>query len=123
MYETSNFTNLSNDPNTPKPCGYKVILAMPKVKEKTDGGLYLTDDHKDREGLASILGYVVALGPDAYGDPARFPNGPWCAAGDWVVIKPYAGTRITVGGQEFRIINDNTVEAVVSDPTHFKRAI
>ena len=105
----------------PVPKGYKILVAMPKVEEKTEGGVFLPDELKDLEQTASIAGFVVALGPDAYGDNKRFPSGPWCKEGDFVVFRSYSGTKFSVAGQEFRLINDDTVEAVVDDPRHFKR--
>ena len=69
-----------------------------------------------------MCGYVLKLGPDAYQDKNRFPSGPWCQEGDWVVFRPYSGTRMKIYGKEFRLINDDTVEAVVEDPTGVVRA-
>jgi co-chaperonin GroES (HSP10) len=64
---------------------------------------------------------VLALGPDCYGDKGRFPTGPWCKAGDFVLVRSYSGTRFKVRGQELRLINDDMVEAVVEDPRGFSR--
>ena len=62
------------------------------------------------------------MGPDCYKDYAKFPTGPWCSEGDWVVMRAYSGTRINIHGKEFRLINDDTVEAVVNDPRGIQRA-
>lgn len=105
----------------PQPKGYKVLLAIPEVSEKTDGGVFLPDDIRSRENKASMIGLVVSMGDDAYGDKKRFPSGPWCKTGDWVVIRSYAGTAMVVQGQDFRLINDDSVEAVVRDPREIKR--
>ena len=95
---------------------------MPKADEKTDGGIVkATQTIKDEE-VSNICGYVLKLGPECYKDTNRFPSGPWCQKGDWVVFGAYSGTRMKMYGQEFRLINDDTVEAVVDDPTGVVRA-
>lgn len=106
----------------PDPKGYKLLIALPKVKEKTDGGVFIPEDRRDAEGTASIIGFVVSMGDDAYGDKTKFPNGPWCKTGDFVIFRSYSGTRFKVQGEEFRLINDDTVEAVVDDPRGYSRA-
>ena len=105
----------------PTPTGYRILIAALKVADKTDGGVLLPDSHKDREAVASVVGFVLALGPDAYASKDKFPNGPYCKEGDFVIFRSYSGTRISVEDQEFRIINDDTVEAVVDDPRGYKR--
>lgn len=120
MYEKPDTDGI--DPlKMPTPKGYKVLVAIPKVSETTKGGVRLPDSHVDREQTACIVGFVVALGPDAYSDPKRFPNGPYCKEGEFVIFRSYSGTRVRVSGQEFRIINDDTVEAVVDDPRGYER--
>jgi co-chaperonin GroES (HSP10) len=106
----------------PDPKGYKLLVAIPNVEEKTSGGVIRPDDLVSREEVASIFGFVVACGPDAYGDKKKFPSGPWCEKGDFVMFRSYSGTRFKIGGQEFRLINDDTVEAVVDDPRNIERA-
>jgi len=106
----------------PKPSGYRIMLAMPAVKEKTEGGLFLADSHKQQEQVAAVVGYVVAVGPDAYKDTSKFPNGPWCKVGDWVVCRTYSGTRVKIHGQEFRFVNDDTIDGVIEDPSGVERA-
>jgi len=76
----------------------------------------------DAESTASIIGFVVKLGPDAYKDDKKFPSGPWCKEGEFVVFRSYSGTRFKYAGKEFRLINDDSVEAVVDDPRGYKRA-
>lgn len=106
----------------PEPRGWKILVAMPEVEESTKGGiLKATSTMKDEE-VSNICGYVLKLGPDAYSDKNRFPSGPWCESGDWVVFRAYSGTRMKMYGKEFRLINDDTVEAVVEDPTGVVRA-
>ena len=106
----------------PKPQGYKLLIATLDVSQKTDGGVYLPDQLKDAEQTASIIGYVLDAGPDAYSDPDKFPHGPYCKEGDFVIFRSYSGTRFKIMDKEFRLINDDTVEAVVEDPRGYKRA-
>ncbi len=106
----------------PVPSGYRILLAMPEMKEQTDGGIFLADKHKEQEQVASVVGFVVAMGPDAYKDPAKFPNGPWCKEGDWVICRTYSGTRIKIHGKEFRFVNDDTIDGVIDDPRGIERA-
>lgn len=106
----------------PEPAGYRILIAMPEVDEKTDGGIIKASQTVRDEEVSNICGYVLKIGPDAYGDQRRFPNGPYCKEGDWVVFRAYSGTRIKIYGKEFRLINDDTVEAVVEDPTGVVRA-
>jgi len=106
----------------PVPAGYKILVAMPKVEEKTEGGIYRPDNLITLEQTASIFGCVMTLGPDAYANKEKFPNGAWCKPGDWVVFRSYSGTRFRLEGTEYRLINDDTVEAVVDDPRKIERA-
>lgn len=106
----------------PAPQGYRLLIALPDMEAKTEGGVFLPDDHKSREETASIIGFVISVGPDAYKDASRFPSGPWCKEGDFVIFRSYSGTRFKISGREFRLINDDTVEAVVDDPRGYKRA-
>lgn len=107
----------------PEPAGYRLLIAIPKVDEKTKGGVYRPDELKTREETASIVGMVVKMGKDAYASLERFPNGAWCREGDFVMFRSYAGTRFSVEGNEFRVINDDTVEAVVDDPRGIIRGV
>lgn len=123
MYaETYDSGTLSEMTDLVRPVGYKILIAMPKVLEKTKGGIFVPDDLKTREHTASIVGVVVALGPEAYSDITRYPNGPWCKIGDTILFRSYSGTRFKYKDQEFRHINDDTVEAIVSDPSKIERA-
>lgn len=106
----------------PQPAGYRILVAIPKLNNKTDGGVLLPDQLKDLEETATIIGYVLSMGTGAYKDAQRFPDGPWCKVGDFVIFRSYSGTRFKIEDQEFRIINDDTVEAVVDDPRGYKRA-
>jgi co-chaperonin GroES (HSP10) len=106
----------------PEPKGFKLLIALPEFKELTDSGIYLPDQVREKESLATIVGFVLKMGDMAYKDESKFPTGPWCKQGDWVLFRAYSGTRIKIHGQEFRLINDDTVEAVVDDPRGFARA-
>ena len=106
----------------PEPKGYKLIIAIPKLEEKTQGGVIIPDKLKGLEQTASIIGLVIALGEAAYKDTEKFPDGPYCKEGDFVIFRSYSGTRFKLRGEEFRLINDDTVEAVVDDPREYTRA-
>lgn len=106
----------------PEPTGYKLLIKPLEVKEKTDSGIYMPDALKNAEQTASVIGFVVKVGPDAYKDTDKFPNGPYCKEGDFVIFRSYSGTRFKIDKQEFRLINDDTVEAVVDDPRGYTRA-
>ena len=106
----------------PAPKGWKILIAMPKADEKSKGGIIKATSTIQDEEVSNICGYVLKLGDECYNDPNRFPSGAWCQKGDWVLFRAYSGTRIKMYGQEFRLINDDTVEAVVDDPTGVVRA-
>ena len=106
----------------PEPKGYKLLIAIPKLEEKTQGGVIIPDKLKGLEQTASIVGLVIALGDAAYKDAEKFPDGPYCKEGDFVIFRSYSGTRFKLRGEEFRLINDDTVEAVVDDPREYARA-
>lgn len=122
MYSVDKIEDPEVRAKLPKPSGYRLLIAMPEVSEKTDGGVFLPDELKSMESTASIIGYVLDMGPEAYADKEKFPEGPWCLAGDFVIFRAYSGTRFKVMGKEFRLINDDTVEAVVEDPRGYSRA-
>ena len=106
----------------PTPSGYRILCALPEVDEKTGGGLYKSDQTKQYEELTTPVLFVLQIGPDAFKDPTRFPSGPWCKEGDFILTRPMAGTRVKIHGREFRIINDDSVEAVIEDPRGISRA-
>lgn len=106
----------------PKPSGYRILCAIPEVEAEYESGLLKADQTINyEEKLATVL-FVVELGEDCYKDTTRFPTGPWCQKGDFVIVRPNAGTRLLIHGREFRMINDDSVEAVVEDPRGIKRA-
>ena len=100
----------------PEPKGYKLLIALPEPDEKTVGGILKSKQTMDIEEIGSICGFVMKMGPDAYNDESRFPHGPYCEQGEWILMRSYSGTRFKIHGKEFRLINDDSVEAVVQDP-------
>lgn len=110
----------------PKPVGYNILVKLPKVEHKTKGGIYKPDELISAEETASMVVQVVDMGPSCYqgttmsGYP-KFPDGPWCGTGDFIIMKSYAGSRIKVNGEDYRLITDDTVQAVVSDPASVER--
>lgn len=111
----------SRDDFTLKPTGWKVMIAMPDYMKVTKGGIHLSEEYVAREEMASPVGYVVALGDSCYKDTARFPGGAYCKPGDFIIMRPYSGTRVILHGKEFRFINDDTVDGVVNDPCNIER--
>jgi co-chaperonin GroES (HSP10) len=107
----------------PMPSGYRILCAVPEAEKEYEGGLGLVkaDETMRNEELLTTVLFVVDLGPDCYKDPTRFPTGPWCKKGDFVLVRPHAGTRLLIHDREFRIINDDSVEGVVEDPRGIKR--
>ncbi len=131
--ENSNSTKIyTYDPNMsddeldvqlPKPVGYRLLIAMPEVGETFDGTNVLkTDSHKHNEHIMSIIGVVLDMGEEAYKDTERFSK-PWCKVGDYVMFRANTGTRFKVAGVEYRLMNDDSIEAVVADPRGVSRAI
>jgi len=122
MYTANKVEDETLKAKLPEPVGYKLLIAVPEVSEKTEGGVFMPDNLKQMEETASIIGYVIKVGAEAYSDPTKFPEGAWCKEGDFIIFRSYSGTRFKVMGKEFRIINDDTVEAVVEDPRGYSRA-
>ena len=102
----------------PKPVGYRVLVALPDIDDYYQNtSLLKTDNEKHREYIMSIMGVVIDMGSDAYSDKERFPEGPCCKQGDYVMFRMNTGTRFKVNGKEFRLMNDDSVEAVIPDPS------
>jgi co-chaperonin GroES (HSP10) len=106
----------------PKPVGYRLLIALPNVEETFDGGIVKAAKTLRDEYILSTIGVVLDMGEQAYADKDRFPTGPWCKAGDYVMFRANTGTRFKVGNQEYRLMNDDSVEAVVDDPSVITRA-
>jgi co-chaperonin GroES (HSP10) len=107
----------------PKPSGYRILCAIPEVEKEYESelGLLKSDEAIRNEELLTTVLFVVDLGPDCYKDATRFPTGPYCKAGDFILVRPHAGTRLIIHGKEFRVINDDSVEGVVEDPRGIRR--
>ena len=106
----------------PDPSGYRILCAIPDIDKKTAGGVLKADITLQHEELLTTVLFVVKMGPDCYKDERRFPSGPWCKEGDFILTRPHAGSRVKIHGREFRIINDDSVEGVVEDPRGISRA-
>ena len=119
--ETKNTAEMAKQ--LPEPKGYRVLCLVPQVATTFgDSGLVKPDETVRNEEITTVVLFVVALGPDAYKDMQRFPSGPYCKKGDFVIARAYAGTRLNIHGQEFRLLNDDSIEAVVEDPRGIRRA-
>jgi co-chaperonin GroES (HSP10) len=105
----------------PEPATYHLLCMLPEAKEEYEGGLLKASQTMQYEELLSPVLFVAKIGPDAFKDEKRFPSGPSCKVGDFVVVRPNTGTRMKIHGTEWRIINDDSVEAVVEDPRGIQR--
>jgi co-chaperonin GroES (HSP10) len=107
----------------PKPSGYKILCAVPPAEDTFEDSMLVKAAISQRieEQTTTVL-FVVAVGPDAYKDKERYPSGPWCKEGDFVLVRAYSGTRFTIHGREFRVINEDQVEGTVEDPRGYARA-
>ena len=107
----------------PKPVGYRILIALPSIDETYgESGLLKSEQTMRDEYILSMIGVVLDVGDQAYADTERFPTGAWCKQGDYVMFRANSGTRFKVGRQEYRLINDDSVEAVVDDPSKITRA-
>lgn len=105
----------------PEPKGYRILCAIPEAEKEYESGIIKADETRRTDELLTTVLFVVKMGPDCYKDTTRFPSGAWCQEGDFVLVRPNAGTRLVIHDREFRIINDDSVEAVVQDPRGVKR--
>lgn len=105
----------------PKPVGYKILCAIPEQEKAYESGLIKADETIRHDELLTTVLFVVDMGSDCYMDKEKFPTGPWCKKGDFILTRPNAGTRLVIHGREFRIINDDSVEGTVEDPRGIKR--
>jgi co-chaperonin GroES (HSP10) len=109
----------------PDPKTFRLLCVVPEAMEEyadSEVGIIKSGQSMHYEEVLTPVLFVVKLGPDAYADKTRFPNGPSCKQGDFVIVRPNSGTRLKIHGREFRIINDDSVEAVVEDPRGISRA-
>ena len=114
--------NIDKAKQLPEPTGYHILCTVPNIEDKYESGLIKADTTKHFEEVLSTVFFVLKLGPDCYTDKTRFPSGPWCKEGDFILARPNSGTRLKIHGKEFRLINDDSVEAVVEDPRGISRA-
>lgn len=105
----------------PKPSGYRILCAIPDSEKTFESGIIKADSTLHFEEVLSTVFFVVELGPDCYKDTTRFPSGPWCKEGDFILARPNTGTRLKIHGREFRMINDDSVEGIVQDPRGITR--
>jgi co-chaperonin GroES (HSP10) len=122
--DLTNLLDKSNEEKAtqlPRPSGYRILCAIPEQEKEFESGIAKADETMRYEEILTTVLFVVDLGPDCYKDPARFLTGAWCKKGDFVLVRPNAGTRLVIHGREFRIINDDSVEGVVDDPRGIKR--
>lgn len=105
----------------PEPKGYRILCAIPEAEKEFDSGIVKADETIRNDEILSTVLFVVKMGPDCYKDTERFPTGAWCKEGDFILVRPNAGTRLVIHDREFRLINDDSVEAVVQDPRGIKR--
>jgi len=110
----------------PQPSGYHILCAIPEQEKEVELGnsglsLIKADETLRTEEIMTTVLFVVALGPDCYQDKNKFPTGPWCKVGDFILVRPHAGSRLVIHGKEFRMINDDSVEGTVEDPRGIKR--
>ena len=121
-------TNFTHDEELeaqlPIPVGYHLLVAMPEVEDKyEDSSILKSVDVMNREAVMSIIGLVLGMGDQAYSDKDRFSTGAWCEVGDYVMFRANTGTRFNVRGAEYRLMNDDSIEAIVKDPRGVTRAI
>ena len=107
----------------PKPTGWRILVLPYKAKEKTKGGIILSDKTVTESQIATNCGLVMDMGPDAYNDKDKFPNGPWCKKKDWVLFARYAGSRIYIDGGEIRVLNDDEILGTIDDPEDILHAL
>lgn len=106
----------------PVPVGYKMLVVKPEMDEKSEGGIVYADATRKKEEQGAVVGFVMRQGPMCYKDADKFPTGPWCNEGDFVLLRAYSGSRFSVDGKEFIIVNDDQIEGTVADPRGIGRA-
>lgn len=123
MSEKIQLTDEQIEAQLPVPAGYHLLVALPEVEETYgDSGLIKSAKLVQEEHVMSMIGVVIDMGAQAYADKERFPTGAWCEKGDFIMFRPNSGTRFKVAGQEYRLLNDDSVQAVVKDPRGISRA-
>ena len=124
MTEVIKLTDEGLEVQLPQPVGYRVLVALPEIEETYENTKVLkTTTEMRNEHIMSIIGLVVDMGSQAYQDKDRFGDIPWCKIGDYVMFRANSGTRFKIDGKEYRLMNDDSVEAVVTDPRGVARAV
>ena len=100
----------------PQPTGWRLIVLPFKMDERTKGGIIMNESTLEKQQVASQCGNVLAMGPQCYTDKERYPEGPWCKVGDWVIFARYAGSRIQIEGGEVRLLNEDEILATIKNP-------
>lgn len=100
----------------PTPTGYRLLVLPYAGPKKTKGGIYLADTTQETIQMTTVCAYVLKMGDLCYKDKEKFPNGPWCNKGDWVIFGRYAGSRFKIEGGEVRILNDDEIIAKINNP-------
>ena len=100
----------------PEPAGYRILVLPFTPKEKTKGGIIIAQESLEKLRIATNCGYVIKVGPLAYHDKEKFPTGPWCKKGQWVIFARYAGSRLPIEGGEVRLLNDDEVLGTIENP-------
>ena len=113
--EPLNPDNIQKD-QLPTPSGWRLLVLPFTPREKTKGGILIAQESLDKLRIATNCGYVLSMGPLAYHDKEKFPMGPWCKTGQWVIFARYAGSRLPIEGGEVRILNDDEVLGTIKDP-------
>ena len=105
----------------PTPTGWKILCAVPDIEDEFDSGILKSEETKRNEEVLSVVLFVIELGPECYYEMNKFPSGPWCKKGDFILVRAHTGSKLNIHGKAFRLINDDAVEAVVQDPRGIHR--
>ena len=115
--EPLNPENIKNqESQLPEPSGWRLLVLPFTPREKTKGGIFIAQESLDKLRIATNCGYVLSMGPLAYQDKEKYPTGPWCKVGEWVIFARYAGSRLPIEGGEVRILNDDEVLGTIKNP-------
>ena len=115
--EPLNPENIENQKEQlPEPSGWRLLVLPFTPKEKTKGGILIAQESLEKLRIATNCGYVLKVGPLAYYDKEKYPTGPWCKKGDWVIFARYAGSRLPIEGGEVRLLNDDEVLGTINNP-------
>lgn len=122
MIDSPQLGQYSPEPDEPRlrAVGWRVLVRLAQPKEKTSGGIIMPEKTAEMEALAAITGEVVGVGEHCY-PRDKYPNGPWCRVGDWVIFRKYSGTPLKLNGREYRLLADDAIEAVTSVPEEIGR--